>query len=58
MAGIENNALAQARVFSRKWFPGREVDAQSMGEALFLEKDYWQNMRIAIHNGVTKAFKG
>lgn len=42
----------------RKWFPGREPDAEAMGEALFLEKDYWEKMSVAITNGIAKAFKG
>lgn len=29
-----------------------------MGEALFLEKDYWEKMSVAITNGIAKAFKG
>lgn len=44
--------------FSRKWFPGREVTTHSMGEALFLEKDYWEKQRVAITNGVAMAFNG
>jgi len=54
---VEKNALAQARVFSCKWFPGRSVTPRSMGEALFLEKDFWEKMRIAVANGVATAFK-
>jgi hypothetical protein len=45
-------------VLSRKWFPGREPDAQAMGEALYLEKDYWEKMSVAVANGIGKAFKG
>lgn len=29
-----------------------------MGEALFLEKDYWEKMKIAVSNGIAEAFKG
>lgn len=43
---------------SRKWFPGREVDVTSMGEALFLETDFWEKMTMAVNNGIAKAFKG
>jgi hypothetical protein len=45
-------------VFSRRWFPGREVTTQSMGEAVFLEKDFWEKQRIAIQSGIARAFKG
>lgn len=44
--------------FSHKWFPGREVTPETMGEALFLEKDYWDKHRVAVTNGVAMAFKG
>jgi hypothetical protein len=56
--GIERNALSQMAVYSRKWFPGREVTTRSMGEAVFLEKDFWDKQKIAIQNGVSMAFKG
>ncbi|MGB3222524.1 MAG: hypothetical protein WBB23_06965 [Desulforhopalus sp.] len=56
--GIERNAISQMSVFSRKWFPGREVDSRSMGEAIFLEKDYWEKMRLAVQSGISMAFKG
>ena len=29
-----------------------------MGEALWLEKDYWEKMAIAVANGIAKAFRG
>ncbi len=44
--------------FTRKWFPGREITVRTMGEALYLEKDYWNKMQIAMQSGITKAFKG
>jgi hypothetical protein len=43
---------------SRRWFPGRGVTAESMGEALFLEQDYWEKMSVAVTNGIARAFKG
>ncbi|MBI9080269.1 MAG: hypothetical protein JEY79_11090 [Pseudodesulfovibrio sp.] len=45
-------------VFHHKWFPGRKLTLQTMGEALFLEKDYWEKMQVAVTNGIGKAFKG
>ena len=29
-----------------------------MGEALWLEKDYWEKMSLAVSNGIAKAFRG
>lgn len=45
-------------LLSRKWFPGRKITTRSMGEALFLEKDYWEKHSIAVTNGVAQAFQG
>lgn len=58
MTGVEENAIAQFAVFSRKWFPARNVTTRSMGEALFLEKDFWQKQGKAVANGIAMAFKG
>ncbi|WP_418720386.1 DUF6890 family protein [Bilophila wadsworthia] len=43
---------------SHKWFPARDVDQDSMAEAVFLEADYWEKMQIAVANGIAKAFRG
>ena len=43
---------------ARRWFPHREPSEESMGEALWLEKDHWEKMTIAVANGIAKAFKG
>jgi len=29
-----------------------------MAEALFLERDHWEKMTVAIGNGITRALKG
>ena len=44
--------------FSLHWFPGRDPSEESMGEALWLEKDYWEKMSMAVANGIAKAFRG
>ena len=43
---------------SHKWFPARDVDQDSMAEAVFLEADYWEKMQIAVANGIVKAVRG
>ena len=43
---------------SFRWFPQRELSEESMGEALWLEKDYWEKMSLAVANGIAKAFRG
>lgn len=44
-------------MLSEKWFPGRIADEQSMGEALYLEGDYWLKMKRAVANGIAEAFR-
>ncbi len=43
---------------SFRWFPQRELSEESMGEALWLDKDYWEKMSVAVANGIAKAFRG
>ncbi|WP_372341083.1 DUF6890 family protein [Nitratidesulfovibrio vulgaris] len=43
---------------SRRWFPTRAVDTESMAEALWLERRHWENMGAAVASGIVKAFKG
>ena len=43
---------------SLHWFPGRDLCEESMGEALWLEKDSWEKMSMAVANGIAKAFRG
>ncbi len=43
---------------SLRWFPQRELSEESMGEALWLDKDYWEKMSVAVANGIAKAFRG
>ena len=55
---MEDNGAAQLVALSRKWFPARAVDGESMAEALYLERAHWDNMTACICNGIVKAFKG
>ncbi|BCS89964.1 DUF6890 family protein [Pseudodesulfovibrio sediminis] len=50
--------MAQLLALHQKWMPGQETSTESMGTALFLEKEYWDKMSIAITNGIAKAMKG
>lgn len=38
-----------------KWLPGKPITENSMAEAIYLEKHYWENMRDAIATGINKA---
>jgi len=41
-------------VLVKKWLPGEELNELSMGEAMFLEKNYWKNMADAVAQGIAK----
>ena len=45
-------------VLAMRWLPGRPLTVRTMGQALWLEKDYWEKMSIAVTNGIARAFKG
>jgi hypothetical protein len=45
-------------VLAKKWLPGQPLTARSMGQAVWLESDFWEKMSIAVCNGIAKAFKG
>lgn len=43
----------------RQYLPGADLeDEQAMGVALYLDKRHWEQMEIAVANGITRAFKG
>lgn len=50
--------MAQLVTLARKWFPGRQPDGECLAEALHLETDYWERMKLAVANGIAMAFKG
>jgi len=38
----------------KKWLPAEKVTEQTMGEAVYLEQTYWDNMSNAIADGIAK----
>ncbi|WP_415720341.1 DUF6890 family protein [Photobacterium ganghwense] len=40
----------------RKWLPGEQDTETNLARAVWLEQNYWENMRMATANGVAKAF--
>ncbi|WP_434357417.1 hypothetical protein NF212_16210 [Parasalinivibrio latis] len=44
--------------YRRKWLPGEPDDEQSLARAVWLEKQYWENMAAVVANGTAKAFTG
>ncbi|MFC6806691.1 DUF6890 family protein [Methylophaga thalassica] len=37
------------------WLPGQPINEDTMGEAIYLEKRYWENMSNAVAAGIQKA---
>lgn len=35
-------------IYARRYFPGREIDAECLAEAAFLEWDYWEKMKALL----------
>ncbi|QKE19498.1 hypothetical protein [Citrobacter sp. TSA-1] len=42
----------------RHWLPGEDDSPQSLATAVWLDNHYWENMSIAVNNGIIRAFKG
>lgn len=55
---MADDGVGQLLALSRIWFPGREPDEESMGAALWREKDFWEKMSLAVASGISKAFRG
>ncbi|MGZ4994171.1 MAG: DUF6890 family protein [Methylobacter sp.] len=43
---------------TKHWLPGQPVTEQTMAEALWLDQRHWNNTKVAIANGIAKAFDG
>lgn len=37
------------------WFPNEPMTEKRMGEALYMERRYWENMKNAISSGIKEA---
>lgn len=47
--------MHQAMCLVRHWLPGQPITEENMGEALYMDKRYWEQMRDAIASGINKA---
>ncbi|EFO4375031.1 hypothetical protein HEM48_014400 [Escherichia coli] len=45
-------------ILRRHWLPGEDDSPQSLAAAVCLDNHYWENMSIAVNNGIIRAFKG
>ncbi|WP_413465633.1 DUF6890 family protein [Plesiomonas shigelloides] len=42
----------------RHYLPHENDNPQSLAMAAWLDNHYWENMSVAINNGIVRAFKG
>ncbi|EHL3384139.1 DUF6890 family protein [Escherichia coli] len=42
----------------RHWLPDEEDSPDAIATAIWLDNHYWENMSIAVNNGIIRAFKG
>ncbi|EFA4162552.1 hypothetical protein C5915_004834 [Escherichia coli O174:H7] len=58
MGAIDRNDLTRMLILRRHWLPGEDDSPQSLAAAVWLDNHYWENMGIAVNNGIIRAFKG
>ena len=47
----------QLETLAAKWLPHEPNDhAETLGAALWLERQYWERMQVAVANGIALAF--
>ncbi|WP_409196968.1 DUF6890 family protein [Enterobacter ludwigii] len=55
---IERNGLDQFLILRRHYLPHGEDSIDDIAAAVWLDNRQWENMRIAVANGISTAFKG
>ncbi|EOG8345207.1 putative phage tail assembly chaperone [Salmonella enterica subsp. enterica serovar Montevideo] len=56
---MPDNKIAPLKNYLRRhWLPGEDDSPQSLAGAAWLDNHYWENMSIAVNNGIIRAFKG
>lgn len=55
---MNDDELGQALVLARAWFPGREIDEQCVGDAIWLERHRAGNLKNIITEAICVAFRG
>ncbi|WP_416359117.1 DUF6890 family protein [Enterobacter hormaechei] len=55
---IERNGLDQYLILRRHYLPHGEDSIDDIAAAVWLDNRQWENMRIAVANGISTAFKG
>ncbi|ELN2578707.1 DUF6890 family protein [Lelliottia aquatilis] len=50
--------MAQYSILRRYWLPDEPDSVESMAAAAWLDNRYWENMTVAVSNGIVRAIKG
>lgn len=56
VAALDRNDFEKMLAWRRKWLPGEQDTEANLARAVWLERQYWENMQAATANGVAKAF--
>ncbi|EPD6700156.1 DUF6890 family protein [Cronobacter sakazakii] len=55
---MEQNGLDQYLILRRHYLPAGQDNIDDIAAAIWLDNRYWENMSVAVANGVGIAFKG
>ncbi|GAA4649025.1 hypothetical protein GCM10023116_12990 [Kistimonas scapharcae] len=55
---LQDDTLGQGIALAHAWFPGRHIDEDAIGEAIWLEKHRSSNLKNLVTEAVCSAFKG
>lgn len=53
---MSTNPIGQLLALRQRWLPLAGDDTESLATALYLERRYWDEMGIAVANGIAKVF--
>ncbi|WP_165820465.1 DUF6890 family protein [Haemophilus parahaemolyticus] len=58
MKAIEENTLEQAYALREHYLPHADNSEKSLARAIWLHKNYFECLAVAVNNGIATAFKG
>ena len=58
MKAIEENTLEQAYALREHYLPHTDNSEKSLARAIWLHKNYFECLAVAVNNGIATAFKG
>ncbi|WP_439653157.1 DUF6890 family protein [Providencia manganoxydans] len=55
---MKENPLQQFLILKQRYLPHLPDTEENIASAIWLDNHHWENMRIAVANGIALAFKG